>query len=254
MNIGIYKWTSPTGRIYVGQSKDLKQRKEWYLGGGVERSNMTKLKRSFKKYGVINHAFDIVEYCSIEQLNDKEIYWGLHYNTLEKGLNCKLGEQNCIFSKSTKNKMSKAKKNFKLSPESEIKRQDSLRKTWDRKNQIREERKKNKPRYIPTEKHRKNLSQAKKGKSIHTDESKQKLSNFGKNRDLTKAWQSSLKACSKPILQFSPEGEFIKEWPSANKAELYYNGKQGDNIRETIRHFNKTKVQWKAYGFIWKQK
>ena len=36
MDIGIYKWTSPTGRIYVGQSKNLKQRKEWYLAMGVE--------------------------------------------------------------------------------------------------------------------------------------------------------------------------------------------------------------------------
>jgi len=254
MNVGIYKWTSPTGRIYVGQSKNLNQRKEWYLSTGIESSSMSKLKRSFKKYGVENHIFEIIEYCSLEQLNDKEIYWGLYYNTLEKGLNCKLGEQNCVFSENTKNKMSKVRKGFKPSPESEIKRQASLRKTWDKKNQIREEKNKNKPKYIPTEEHRKNLSQVKKGKPIHTEESKKKLSEFGKKRDLTKAWESSSKTLSKPILQYSTEGKFIKEWTSSNEAELYYKGKRGDNIGKTIRHFNKTGIQWKAYGFIWKQK
>ena len=254
MNIGIYKWISPTGKIYVGQSKNLIQRKEWYLSNGIEQASMPKLKRSFKKHGIENHIFEIIEYCSLEQLNDREIYWGLHYNTLEKGLNCKLGEQNCVFSESTKHKMSKIRKGYKLSPESEAKRQASLRKVWDSKNNIREEKNKNKPKYIPTKEHKENISKSKLGKPVHTEESKQKLREYGKIRDLTKAWQATSKSRSKPILQYSLEGKFIKEWASSNDAELYYRGKRGDNIGKTIRHFNKTGIQWKAYGFIWKQK
>jgi group I intron endonuclease len=86
MNIGIYKWTSPNNRLYIGQSKDLKQRIAWYKGGGWKKSNMPKLKRSFNKYGFENHTFEIIEFCSCDELNEKEIYWGLFHNTLELGV------------------------------------------------------------------------------------------------------------------------------------------------------------------------
>lgn len=255
MVIGIYKWTSPTGRIYVGQSKNLKQRKEWYLGGGVEKSTMSKLKRSFKKYGIENHVFDIIEYCSVEQLNEREIYWGLHYNTLEEGLNCKLGEQNCIFSKNTKNKMSKAKKGKSLTQQHQKNREKSLQKYWNNLKIEREAKKINKIKYIPTEEHRKKLSKSKKGKTIHTEESKQKIREYGKNRDLTKMWKIASKARSKSILQYDSQNNFIKEWESASEAEFFYNkNKNMDNIRQTIRYFKKTGIQRKAYGFIWVDK
>jgi group I intron endonuclease len=254
MNTGIYKWTSPTGRIYVGQSKDLKQRKEWYLSNGIEQASMPKLKRSFKKHGIKNHIFEIIEYCSLEQLNNREIYWGLYYNTLEKGLNCKLGEQNCVFSENTKNKMSKAKKGKSLTQQHQKNKEKSLQKYWDHLKIEREAKKQNKLKYIPTEEHRKNISQSKIGKSIHTESSKQILKEYGILRDLTKVWEAASKSNSKPILQYDIEGNLIKEWKSSNEAEYFYNKKRGDNIRETIRHFNKTGTQWKAYGYIWKEK
>jgi len=251
-NIGIYKWVSPTNRVYVGQTKNLKQRQEWYNSNGIDSARMPKLKRSFGKYGIDNHTFSIIEYCTIEQLNEREIYWGLYYNTLEEGLNCKLGEQNCIFSKETKLKMSLAKQGCKLSPKSEAKRQASLRKVWDEKNRIREEKKQNKPKYKFTENHLKNLSKSKIGKPIHTPESKQKLRDYGKTRNLTKAWEAAKTTLSKPVIQYSPEGKFIKKWPSAQSAEKSIRGKGGDNINSTIRHFKKTGNQRKAYGYIWK--
>jgi hypothetical protein len=284
MNIGIYKWTSPTGRIYVGQTTDLKSRHNWYFSDAVYKSKMTKLKRSFKKYGVENHIFEIIEYCLLEQLNEKEIYWGLYYNTLEKGLNCKLGEQNCVFSESTKYKMSEAKKGIKQTEEQKQKRKISTKETWKKKmdngyirpycKKTEETRKKisdrgkgkvvseetkqkisqslkNKPK---SESHKQNMSQSKKGKSIHTEESKQKIREHGKNRNLTEMWKIASEARSKPILQYDSQNNFIKEWNSSNEAELFYNNKKGDNIGHTIRHFKKTGVQRKAYGFIWKSK
>jgi hypothetical protein len=284
MDIGIYKWTSPTGRIYVGQSKNLKQRKEWYLAMGVENSSMTKLKRSFKKYGFENHIFEVIEYCSLEQLNDREIYWGLYYNTLKKGLNCKLGEQNCIFSESTKNKMSKAKKGTKQTEEQKQKRKISTKKTWKKKmengykrsyyKQTEEAKQKiskfQKGKIVSEEtrkkisdssigktkskKHKENISKSKKGKPIHSEESKQKIREHGKTRDLTKMRKAAIEARSKSVLQYDSENNFIKEWTSANKAEYFYNSKKGDNIRQTIRYFEKTGIQRKAYGFIWKPK
>jgi group I intron endonuclease len=252
--VGIYKWTSPTGKIYIGQSKDLGKRYDWYLGTAIYKSKMTKLKRSFSKYGVKNHIYEIIEYCSLEQLNEREIYWGLHHDVLNKGLNCKLGEQNCIFSELTKKKMSDSKKGFKHTLESEQKRQSSLRKVWEEKNKIQVEKKLNKLKYIPTDEHKSNISKSKKGKLVHTDESKQKLKDHGKFRDLTKMWEASIKSTSKGIIQYDVNGNFIKEWPSANKAEYFYTGEKKDNIRQTIRHFEKTGIQWKAYGFVWKSK
>lgn len=250
MNIGIYKWVSPTGRIYVGQSTNIKQRKEWYLSNGISNASMPKLKRSFNKYGIENHLFEVIEYCSIEKLNEREIYWGLFYNTLENGLNCKLGEQNCVFSEETKNKMSVAKKSKPLSTEHQLNREKSLQKYWNMKKEEKEKLDKvEKIKYIPTKEHRENLSKAKKGKSIHTEQSKQKLSEIGKLRDMNKVSQAGAEARKTPILQFDLFGKLIKEYNSASDAEMELKGKKGDNIRSCIRGEQKT-----AYGFLWKEK
>jgi len=250
MDIGIYKWVSPTGRIYVGQSTNIKQRKEWYLSNGISNASMPKLKRSFSKYGIENHLFEVIEYCSIEKLNEREIHWGLFYNVLENGLNCKLGEQNCVFSEETKNKMSIAKKDKSLSTEHQLNREKSLKKYWDMKKELKEKLDKvEKIKYIPTKEHRDNLSKAKKGKSIHTEQSKQKLSEVGKLRDMNKVSQAGIEARKTPILQFDLFGNFIKEHNSASDAEMELKGKKGDNIRSCIRGEQKT-----AYGFLWKEK
>jgi group I intron endonuclease len=284
MNIGIYKWVSPTGRTYVGQSKDLDSRYKWYTNGSIYNSKMTKLKYSFKKYGIENHVFEIIEYCLLEQLNEKEIYWGQYYDTLENGLNCKLGEQNCIFSKSTKNKMSKAKKGTKQTEDQKQKRKTSFKKTWKNKmdngfkrayfkqtEEIKNEKSKTRKNKIVnnetrkkisdslkgrkhSEEHNNNISKARIGKPIHSEESKQKLKEHGKSRDLSKMREMAVKARCKSILQYDSDGNFIKEWSSFSSAEAFYNKRKTDNIGSTIRHFKKTGIQRKAYGFIWKLK
>jgi group I intron endonuclease len=77
--IGIYKITSPSGKIYIGQSQNiLSNRLNHYINGNC--STQTKLYNSLQKYSFENHIFEIIEECSLEQLNDKEIYWGLFYH------------------------------------------------------------------------------------------------------------------------------------------------------------------------------
>jgi group I intron endonuclease len=85
--IGIYKITSPTGRVYVGQSVDCESR--WKNYSGTCKSQ-TKLYRSFNKYGIHEHTFEIIEECLQSNLNSRERYWQEHYNVLEEGLNCRL--------------------------------------------------------------------------------------------------------------------------------------------------------------------
>ena len=247
---GIYKWTSPTNRVYVGQSKDLDKRKKWYVDGYYKHAAMPKLKRSMNKYGVENHIYDIIEHCTIEQLDEREIHWGLFYNTLEYGLNCKLGEQNSIFSESTKKKMSAAQKGKPKSKEHQANRIIGLQKYWDKlavireeKNKILEEIKRNKPPFHHTPETKKLISEKTTGVPKHTKEFKSRLSEIGKKRDMTKCINPGT-----PVLQYTKDGVFIKEWNNSRSAEKSF-GKYGDGVRACIRGEQKS-----AHGFIWKTK
>jgi group I intron endonuclease len=106
MSIGIYKIISPSGKIYIGQSSNIENRKYYY-----EKLHCTKqirLYNSIKKYGWNNHIFDVIEECSLEQLNEREIYWGLYYDDLgENGINLRLGDANGKCSQETKDKIGK---------------------------------------------------------------------------------------------------------------------------------------------------
>jgi group I intron endonuclease len=114
--IGIYKITSPSNKIYIGQSINLKTRFRKYKYLNCKRQ--THLYNSFVKYGYENHVFEIIEECSLEQLNEKEIYWGLHYNVLgDMGLNCRLGDAKGKCSEETKQKIGKGNKNKIMSEE-----------------------------------------------------------------------------------------------------------------------------------------
>lgn len=88
---GIYKITSPSGRIYIGQSSNINFR--WNQYKKLQACNkQILLFRSFKKYGVDNHIFEIIEECPNNLLNKKERFWQDYYDVLNsiKGLNCKL--------------------------------------------------------------------------------------------------------------------------------------------------------------------
>lgn len=88
---GIYKITNPNGRIYIGQSVNIKWRFSNYRRIDKSVSSSIKLYRSLKKYGSENHIFEIIEECSIEELNNRERYWQDFYNANSKlNLNCLL--------------------------------------------------------------------------------------------------------------------------------------------------------------------
>ena len=102
--IGIYKITSPTGRVYIGQSINIQKRLDQYK---YQCKNQPKLNRSFKKH--LYHIYEIVEECGINELNNRERYWQEFYNCVEDGLNCILStSDNCPAkrSKETKDKIS----------------------------------------------------------------------------------------------------------------------------------------------------
>lgn len=87
--IGIYKIQNKiNGKIYIGQSNDIKRRFSEH-----KRSNNNRIivDQAIKKYGAENFSYDIVEECSIDQLNEKETYWIKYYQSNIIGYNCNLG-------------------------------------------------------------------------------------------------------------------------------------------------------------------
>ncbi len=115
-NCGIYKITSPTGRVYIGQSVNIKERFRTHRKPNKGKKP-TKLKNSFKKHGVENHQFDIIEYCSEDELNCSERFWQDQFEvTGENGLNHILqecGEKRREFSEETRKKLGDAQRGEK---------------------------------------------------------------------------------------------------------------------------------------------
>jgi hypothetical protein len=102
--IGIYKITSPTNKIYIGQSTNIENRKYYYTS--IKCDKQPKLYNSLLKYGWEQHIFEVIEECLEKQLNEREIYWGNYFKVLgENGLNLRLGDANGLCSEETKQKI-----------------------------------------------------------------------------------------------------------------------------------------------------
>ena len=116
---GIYKITSPTGRVYIGQSIDIKRRLRDYKYP-EQVKGQRKLYYSLKKYGYKKHKFEIVMQCDIEKLNEMEIFYVDAYNTFntKHGLNCNYGGgSQAIHSEETKRRRAESNKGRKVSEE-----------------------------------------------------------------------------------------------------------------------------------------
>lgn len=178
--IGIYKITSPSGKIYIGQSVCI--RKRWISYKSIERiKSQTKLYRSFKKYGVENHVFEVIEECKFEDLNGLERYHQELYNSVEKGLNCVYQESEGkprIFSEETKRRISEGNKGKKISEEAKEKLSKAL-----------------KGRKF-SEETRLKMSESRKGKK-RSKETRIKISESSKGKIITKAQREKISKANK---------------------------------------------------------
>jgi group I intron endonuclease len=106
--VGIYKITNPEGKIYIGYSTDLQRREAQYSINNIPTQKL--LKESIIKYRWNNHTFDILEYCSLDELKIREKYWIEFYKSYQNGLNLNKGGGGPLnHSEETKKKMSKPK-------------------------------------------------------------------------------------------------------------------------------------------------
>lgn len=187
MSIGIYKITSPSNNVYIGQSVNIELRISKYKSISIVQKQ-PKIFRSIQKYGWENHTWEILEICEISQLDERETF---HKKKIieelgwARALFCKLHD--CIKDKplpeSVKNKIGKS-----------------------------------------------NLGKRR------TDEVKNKMSMI----------RTRGNHC-KPTYQYDLEGNYLKMWEYREDAEIFYNGKKGNNITSCIRNSSLS-----AYGFIWK--
>nr|DAU04495.1 MAG TPA: intron associated endonuclease [Caudoviricetes sp.] len=95
--VGIYKIENKVnGKVYIGQSIDIKIR--WYnhrkeLNGN--RHHNEHLQNAWNKYGESQFIFNIIEECTVENIDEREIYWINYYNATNGkcGYNMTLGGQ-----------------------------------------------------------------------------------------------------------------------------------------------------------------
>lgn len=204
--VGIYKITSPSGRIYIGQSWNILRRFNDYKK--TKGKKQPTLYNSFKKYNINNHDFKIIHELPVdvtqEILNQYEIFYWNHYkNSGFKIMNIREPGSKGKHSDETKAKMSKAAKG---------------KHTWLKGRSVSKET-------------RLKISKAHKGK-IFTEEHKLKIKN-GKKIISEETKQKLRKAWEKRIIS----EETKKKISQALRGNKYRLGKKhSEEIKEKIRN------------------
>jgi hypothetical protein len=88
---GIYKITAKhNGKIYIGQSIDIytRWRSHWKES---KYGSSTPLHNAMRKYGKEGFSFKIIEKCTPENINEREIYWIKFYDSHKNGFNLTIG-------------------------------------------------------------------------------------------------------------------------------------------------------------------
>ncbi len=88
--IGIYKITNLLNdKVYIGQSVDIKRRWSNHINYAENKDSKeynTPIHNAIRKYGKDNFKFEIIEECSLEELDQKEQYWIKFYNATNRNL------------------------------------------------------------------------------------------------------------------------------------------------------------------------
>jgi len=127
---GIYKITSPTGRVYIGEAKCLRKRCLAYTNPNKVKKQRA-IYNSLIKYGVESHNIEILELTNEDLLMVRERFYQELYDSVNNGLNCfftQTDNKKKIWSEETKNIMSQNQKGDKNSFYGKKHTDESLRK------------------------------------------------------------------------------------------------------------------------------
>ena len=73
--VGIYMLTnSITGERYIGASKDIRKR-IWGHKKDAKANRKLKISKAIAKYGFDNFKVEVLEVCSVDELDEKEVAW-----------------------------------------------------------------------------------------------------------------------------------------------------------------------------------
>ncbi len=118
--IGIYKITSPMGRFYIGQSRDIERRFATYKR--LSCKSQPKLYASLVKYGVNNHYFEVLVECEESELNYYETFYIRQNQSFRsQNLNCRMDGIYQMASDETRKKISEINKGRVVSEETRLK-------------------------------------------------------------------------------------------------------------------------------------
>lgn len=88
--IGIYKITcKKNNKSYIGQSINIEHRIKEHKSCEGE----SLIHNAIKKYGIENFTFEVLEECSLSQLDEKECYWINFFDSYNNGYNLTKGGQ-----------------------------------------------------------------------------------------------------------------------------------------------------------------
>lgn len=199
--IGIYKITSPSGRIYIGQSWNIGQREYEYYHIG-SKCRQIKIANSIYKYGFDNHKFELIHELPLdvsqEVMNNYEIlYWKSYKDLGFNMMNIREPGSRGKHSEETKRKLSEAHKGKIISDET--RRKLSITGRGERNGFY---------------------------KKTHTPEARLKISASakGNTRWLGKTHTpEARRKIAKRVDQYTKEGVFVKRWESMTQAGLSNN-------------------------------
>jgi group I intron endonuclease len=238
MSIGIYKIINPEGKIYIGQSINIEKRWRYYSSQYHNKADkQNKLFNSFKKYGVNNHLFKIIECCDVLLLNEREIFWGEFYKCIDPnlGLNLReLGKQG-KWTEEAKLKLSKIQTGkLRHTPESRAKISKALTGT----------------KYTEDQKQKCSENSGMRNKINHTGGSKKGWIRSNESRNTiskAKLGKPNNKNLS-PIFQLDLLGNILNEFKGPTDAQ-FQTGIRRDSIGNVLKNKQKS-----AGGFLWKYK
>ena len=274
----VYCIEFPNGKRYIGITR-LKPEARW--GDGKKYKTCVLVNRAIEKYGWKNVTHLVIDQAETkEEAEAKEKYYIAAYKTTDKefGYNilaggdvstceltdemrAKLGsgwrgktrsqEEKDKISAGVKKTFNRAESNghrgLSASAETKNKMSESQKARWDdEKRMVASERLRERmadPEY--KERIISNLSKykRKKGEYSVSDETKAKISEYNKGR-----WLGDKSPSSKPVLQFSKDGELIKRWANAGEAERAGIGLRS-NIGKCCRGSKSVKT---VGGYVWR--
>ena len=181
---GIYIIKSPSGKIYIGQSVDIKRRIKRYKYFGAKEQPY--LNNSLIKYGFSNHIVEVLEECDRIDLNKKEEYYIEKHNSFNSDIGMNLTSGGC--------------QNWKIS-------EDTLIKMKDR------------PKIIHSEETKRKISESNKGKNKGKVSPRKGVELTNETKDKISKNHSR----SKPMLGKSHTQETKDKISKSNKGKVAYN-------------------------------